>query len=145
MTIVYVGATFDLLHPGHLYVLRRCRELAGDGQVVVGLNTDEFVADFKGHAPVQDYLTRSEILSAIRYVDRVVPNVGGRDSRPTLTAVGPDIIAVGRDYWSPDDARYCAQMGFDHEWLAEHGIRLVYLDWRPGYSSTRIREEAKAR
>lgn len=144
--IVYSGGTYDLLHPGHLYVLRRCRELAGpDGQVVVGLNTDEFVEAFKHHAPVQDYLARSEILSAVRYVDRVVPNLGGADSRPTLQAVGPDIIAVGRDYWSPDDSRYCAQMGFDHAWLDKRGIRLVYLDWRPGYSSTAIREEAKAR
>lgn len=145
MTVVYSGGTYDLLHPGHLYVLRRCRELAGsDGQVVVGLNSDEFVAAFKAHPPVQSYLVRSEVLAAVRYVDRVVPNLGGADSRPILGVVAPDIIAVGRDYWSPDDSKYCRQMGFDRAWLAEHGIRLAYIDWLPGFSSTGIREKARS-
>jgi len=138
--IVYSGGSYDLIHPGHLYVLRKCREL-GD-QVVVGLNTDDFIEEFKGHRPVQSYLERAEILSALRFVDRVVPNLGGADSRPVLEAVGPDIIAVGYDYWSPDDSKYCRQMGFDREWLAAHHIRLVYLDLHPGYSSTNIRRAA---
>ena len=141
--IVYNGGTYDLIHAGHLRTLRKCRELAGPhGQVVIGLNSDAFVAEFKGHPVVQPYEERSEILAAIRYVDRVVPNVGGRDSRPTLTAVSPDVIAVGADWWSPGDARYCTQMGFDLEWLVAHHIRLVYLDAVPGHSSTRIRETA---
>lgn len=141
--IVYNGGTYDLLHVGHLRVLRKCRELAGPGgEVVIGLNSDDFVAEFKGHPTVQPYAERSEILSALRYVDRVIPNVGGPDSRPTLEAVNPDVIAVGHDWYSPDDSRYCTQMGFTREWLAERGIRLVYLDWVPGRSSTQVRATA---
>jgi cytidyltransferase-like protein len=141
---VYNGGTYDLLHPGHLYVFRQLRALAQGGEVVIGLNTDEFVAEFKGHAPVQSYLERSEVLSACRLIDRVVPNVGGADSRPVLEAVAPDILAAGQDWYSPDDSRYCRQMGFTREWLDEHHVKLVYLDWLPGHSSTNLRAIARA-
>jgi glycerol-3-phosphate cytidylyltransferase len=142
--IVYQGGSYDLIHPGHLYTLRQCRVLAGPtGEVVVSLNTDEFIAEFKHHPPVQDYLARSEVLSAIRYVDRVIPNVGGADSKPAIDAVGPDIIAVGADWWSFDDQLYCHQMGFDHEWLDRRGINLVYLKALAGVSSTILRATAR--
>ena len=142
---VYNGGTYDLLHTGHLYVLRQLREMAGPlGQVVIALNTDEFVQEFKHHRPVQPYLERSEILSALRMVDRVVPNVGGADSRPAIEAVMPHIIAAGHDWWSHDDSRYCAQMGFTKEWLFERGIELRYLRWKPDHSSTNLRSAAGA-
>lgn len=144
MTRVYNGASMDLLHPGHLYALRQCRELAGpDGEVIVGLNTDDFIEQFKGHRPVQTYLERAEVLAACRYVDRVVPNLGGADSKPVLEAVMPDIIAVGPDWYDahlPDPwARYHRQMDFDEAWLAEHNIRLHPLRMLPGRSSTNLR------
>lgn len=143
--IVYNGGTYDLLHPGHLYVFRQLRRLAGPGgEVVIGLNTDHFVSEFKAHPPVQSYLERSEVLAACRYIDRVVPNIGGADSRPVLEAVAPDIIGVGKDWYSPDDSKYCRQMGFTPDWLKEHHIELVYMHWLPGHSSTNLRTIAKA-
>lgn len=143
---VYNGGTYDLLHVGHLYVLRTARELAGpDGEVVIALNTDEFVERFKGHRPVQPYLERSEVLTACRYVDRVIPNVGDEDSRPALEAVMPDILLAGADWFSEDDARYCRQMGFDREWLTERGIELRYMPRLvDGRSSTNLRTIARA-
>lgn len=140
--IVYNGGTYDLIHPGHLYVLRECRRLAGpDGAVVIALNTDAFVARFKGHPVRQAYLDRSEVLSAVRYVDRVIPNVGDEDSRPAIEAVMPDIILAGADWQSDDDARYFAQMGFDRAWLDGRGITLRYCPrLLPGRSSTGLRE-----
>ncbi len=142
--IVYNCGTYDLLHPGHLYVFRQLRTLAGfDGVVTVGLNTDEFVSEFKGHPPVQTYDERFEMLSAIRDIDYVVENTGGADSKPTIDFVKPQIIAAGHDWWSQDHSRYCAQMGFDLKWLDDRGIKLVYLDWRRGYSSTNLRSIAR--
>jgi len=141
VTRVYNGGTYDLLHVGHLYVLRQLREMSGPGgEVIIALNTDEFVQEFKHHRPVQGYLERAEILSALRLVDRVIPNVGGPDSKPAILAVMPDIIAAGRDYYSEGHARYCKQMDFTVEWLAEHHIELRYLKWLPGRSSTAIRQ-----
>lgn len=142
---VYNGGTYDLLHPGHLYVLRECRRLAGPGgEVIVALNLDDFVERFKGHRPVQPYLERSEVLSASRLVDRVIPNLGGEDSKPAIEAVMPDIILAGADWQSDDDERYFAQMGFDWAWLHERGIGLRYCPRLvPGRSSTNLRTIAR--
>jgi len=142
---VYNGASMDLLHSGHLYVIRQMRALAGaDGAVIIGLNTDEFIAEFKGHPPVQSLAERMEIVSAIRDVDCVVVNIGGKDSKPVLEMVRPDIIAVGQDWYSVDDSKYCRQMGFDRAWLEDRRIRLHYMDWLPDRSSTNLRVIAKA-
>lgn len=144
---VYNGGTYDLMHVGHLYVLRAARDLAGpDGEVVIALNTDDFVEEFKGHRPVQPYLERSELLAACRYVDRVIPNVGGADSRPAIEAVMPDVILAGAD-WASDEhhTRYCRQMGFDLSWLDDRGIQLAYVARLvEGRSSTNLRAVARA-
>jgi glycerol-3-phosphate cytidylyltransferase-like family protein len=121
------------------------RDLAGPhGKVIIALNTDEFVEQFKGHAPVQSYVEREAMLLAVKDVDEVVGNIGGADSRPAIELAKPDLIAVGRDWYSEDDSRYCTQMGFTREWLQERGIRLVYLEWMDGYSSTNLRATARA-
>lgn len=138
--------TYDLLHSGHLYVLRHARSLAGaDGEVVIGLNSDEFVARFKGHPTVQPYLERDAVLSAIRYVDRVLPNTGDEDMRPIVEAVMPDILLAGRDWWSEDDVRYFEQTKLSRQWLASRGIDLRYMPRLvPDRSSTSLRSIAGA-
>jgi glycerol-3-phosphate cytidylyltransferase len=135
---IYTGGTFDLFHAGHVDLLQQCSDLAGAGGLVtVALNTDEFVEAFKGRRPVIPYGQRQIVLEACRYVDEVIPNIGGADSKPAILAVMPDIVAVGSD-WEHRD--YYAQMDFDKAWLDEHAIRLVYVP-RPtdGPSSTRIK------
>ena len=144
MRVLNVG-TYDLLHPGHLSVFRQMRHLAGPtGTVIVGVNTDDFVERFKGHAPVQTFEERCTMLRAIREIDYVLGNHGAEDATIIVTACRPDIIAVGRDWWSPDDSKYCAQMGFTREWLEDRSIQLRYLDWADGYSSTNIRAVARS-
>jgi len=141
--IVYTGGTFDLLHPGHVALLRDCRKLAGpDGRVVVALNTDTFVASYKGRPPVLSYLERETVLRACRYVDDVVRNSMGGDSRPTIEAVAPDVIAIGMD-WAVKD--YHQQMGFTPEWLAARGITLVYVahPHSTGVTTTDIKARVK--
>lgn len=136
MTVLYTGGTFDLFHYGHVNFLRQCAELAD--KVVVSLNTDEFVAQFKGKAPVIHYPERRAVLLGCTWVDAVVKNVGGPDSKPSIEVVDPDIIAIGDD-WKVKD--YHAQMQFTPEWLEERAIELVYLPYTGGISST----EAKRR
>ena len=131
--VIYTGGTFDLFHAGHVELLRRCAEL---GSVVVSLNTDEFIETYKGRKPVISYEERAKVLDACRYVDRVVPNIGGNDSRLAIDLVKPDLVVIGSD-WAQRD--YYAQMGFTQEWLDERGIGLAYLPYTKGISTTDIK------
>jgi glycerol-3-phosphate cytidylyltransferase len=135
--IVYTGGTMDLFHAGHVFLLRQCRKLAGpDGRVVVALNTDAFVAAYKGKPPVCSYAEREAVLSSCKYVDEVIRNSHGSDSRPAIEAVRPDIIAIGVD-WAGKD--YYAQMSFTQQWLDDRGISLVYLPRPAPISSTEVK------
>jgi glycerol-3-phosphate cytidylyltransferase len=126
--IVYTGGTFDLFHAGHALLLQRCRALAGpDGRVVVALNTDDFIESYKGTPPTIPYVEREVVLLACRYVDEVIPNVGGHDSKPAVEIVRPDLIVIGDD-WAPGKGKdYMAQMGFDDVWLGLMGVDILYL------------------
>ncbi len=135
--IVYTGGTFDLFHAGHVRLLKRCKEIAGTtGEVVVSLNTDEFILEYKGKAPICSFEERREALEACRYVDRVIPNLGGKDSTQAIALVAPDLIVIGSD-WARKD--YYSQMGFTQDWLDELGIGLAYIPYTQGVSSTDIK------
>ena len=135
---VYTGGTFDLFHSGHVNFLKRCQQIAGvDGQVVVALNTDEFIYDYKKKKPVLSFDQRKDVLESCKYVSEVVANVGGSDSKKTIEMVeSVDVIAIGSD-WARKD--YYAQMEFDQDWLDEKNISLIYIPYTKGISSTFIK------
>jgi glycerol-3-phosphate cytidylyltransferase len=135
---VYTGGTFDMFHIGHLNLLKRCHEIAGiSGQVIVSLNTDEFIEQYKGKKPIIPYEDRKEILKSCRYVDNVMENYGGADSKESiLTAQLIDIVAIGSD-WARKD--YYKQMNFTQDWLDEQGISLIYIPYTRGISSTQLK------
>lgn len=134
---VYTGGSFDLFHAGHSNFLRQCSLL---GEVVVSLNTDEFIEKYKGKAPVMKYEERKKVLESCRYVSRVVPNIGGSDSKITILQVNPDIIAIDTG-WAVLD--YYKQMNFDQKWIDENGFVLVYLPRTQDISSTDIKARMK--
>lgn len=134
---VYTGGTFDLFHAGHVRFLKRCAQI---GSVTVSLNTDEFIEEYKGKKPIISYAEREVVLLGCRWVDDVVPNMGGVDSRPSIVLVEPDVIAIGTD-WARRD--YYAQMGFDQDWLDDRGISLCYIPYTAGISSTVIKERMR--
>jgi len=133
-TTLYTGGTFDLFHAGHVNFLRNCTRIAD--KVVVSLNTDQFIASYKGNGPVCTYEERYEVLQACKYVDQVVANTGGADSKPAIERVKPDIIAIGTDWANRD---YYSQMQFTQQWLDEREIVLVYLPYTQSISSTEIK------
>lgn len=137
---LYTGGTFDLFHAGHVEFLRRCTQVADE--VIVSLNSDQFIERYKGKPPVMRYRERREVLNACRYVDGVVLNTGGADSKPSIENVKPDIIAIGSD-WARKD--YHAQMQFDQDWLDERNISLMYIPYTDGISSTDIKARLKKR
>lgn len=134
---VYTGATFDLLHSGHIAFLKRCSDF---GRVTVSLNTDEFIEEYKGKPPVMSYKERRDVLLGCRYVDAVIPNFGGADSTIAIDFVKPDLIVVGSD-WARRD--YYKQMNFTQDWLDERGIALMYVPYTTGISSTIIKSRMR--
>jgi len=136
---VYTGGTFDLFHAGHVKFLKRCQEIAGTaGSVTVSLNTDEFIYEYKKVKPILSYEERFEVLSSCKFVDYVVPNIGGADSKPVIVECEPDVIAIGSD-WARKD--YCKQMQFDQDWLDDRNISLIYIPYTKGISSTLIKQK----
>lgn len=135
---VYTGGTFDLFHVGHLNLLKRCYEIAGSlGQVIVSLNTDEFVYKYKNKTPVIPYEDRKAILESCRYVDSVIENYGQEDSKESIVlAHSIDVVAIGSD-WARKD--YYKQMNFTQDWLDEQNISLIYIPYTKSVSSTQIK------
>jgi cytidyltransferase-like protein len=139
VSTVFTAGTFDLLHPGHVWLFEQCRRIAGpDGEVKVSVNTSEFVAQFKA-PPVQTFDERYQMVKAIKYVDEVLRN-DSEDLTDLLYAVRPDFLVIGSD-WAQKD--YHAQISAPPRWLATHGITLLYIDrWSP-HSSTELKERIR--
>jgi len=132
---VYTGGTFDLFHRGHVNFLRQCKEI-GD-HLTVSLNTDEFIYRYKGNYSVMSYEDRKEILLSCRYVDEVIPNEDGEDSKPAILLVNPKFVVIGSD-WAKKD--YYKQMNFTQQWLDNNGMILVYLPYTENISTTEIKK-----
>lgn len=130
---VYTGGTFDLFHSGHANFLSKCAQL---GRVVVALNSDEFIMEYKKKPSIMSFEERKAVLESCRWVSEVVPNLAGADSKPTIQMVKPDIIAIGTD-WARKD--YYAQMQFDQDWLDDQGISLIYIPYTKGISTTNLK------
>lgn len=131
--ILYTGGTFDLFHFGHQNFLKQCKRISD--HVVVSLNTDDFVERFKNKKPILNFKEREKSLRYCKYVDEVVKNGAGEDSRSCILTVNPTIIAIGDD-WAQKD--YYSQMGFDQQWLDDNRITLVYIPYTKEISSTEI-------
>ncbi len=108
---VLVAGTFDILHPGHIELLRYAWER---GRVYVVVARDESVLKFKGRPPVVPEEQRLKVVSAVRYVYKAMLG-SKRDVLEPVIEVKPDIIVLGPDQWA------------DEEWLRrrleERGIK----------------------
>ncbi len=135
MKTLYTGGTFDILHFGHFSFLEKCKRISD--RVVVALNTDEFIQEFKGKSPILTYQERKKALEYCPFVDEVIENTAGQDSKPTILSVSPEIIAIGDD-WAHKD--YFKQMQFTQEWLDYHKIVLVYIPYTKGISTSEIKK-----
>ena len=138
--------TFDQVHPGHLELIAATRRLVGAlGEVWVGVNTDEFVARYKGRPPILSLASRIEMMGALREVDHVFVNVGDEDARVLIECVKPDLLTIGDDWLDPghDQTRYFRQLGVTHEWMRERGLLVQYIPRTRGLSSSGLRVLSK--
>lgn len=97
MKIVFTNGCFDILHPGHIEILKYAKSL-GD-KVVVGIDSDERVKEKKGDLrPINTSEVRKEMLLAIRYVDAVYVFENDKQLKSLVKKFEPDIMIVGSDW-----------------------------------------------
>jgi cytidyltransferase-like protein len=136
MKVLTVG-TFDLIHSGHIRLIENCYKLAGAcGKVVVGINSDDFVLEYKGRLPVIPLEDRVSVISSLLKVHKVVIN-NSKSLESLLIDEKPNILVVGSD-WATKD--YYSQIGVTLEWLYKNDILLVYTEYTKGISSSKIRK-----
>ena len=128
MKKVITYGTFDLLHKGHVNILKRAREL-GDHLTVV-VSSDEFNA-LKGKKAYTSYEDRKYILEAIKYVDAVLPEFTWEQKVDDVKDNDIDVFVMGDDWEGKFD------------FLKEH-CEVVYLPRTEGVSTTKIKEDLKA-
>ncbi len=126
MKKVITYGTFDLLHYGHINLLRRAKEL-GD-YLIVALSTDEFNWNSKQKKCYFTYEQRKQLLEAIRYVDLVIPETCWEQKVEDVREFKVDTFVIGDDWQGKFDflKDYC---------------EVVYLSRTPEISTTQIKKE----
>ena len=96
--VAVANGAFDLLHVGHVRYLEAAKQAAGEGFLIVGVNTDASVRALKGpRRPLVPEQERAELVAALRCVDRVVL-FGESTAAALLSALRPDLHVKGTDY-----------------------------------------------
>ena len=126
MKRVITYGTYDLLHYGHINLLRRAKAL-GD-YLIVALSTDEFNQDAKGKKTYFSYEIRKNLLGSIRYVDLVIPEKNWEQKIADIQNYQVDVFVMGDDWAGKFDflKDYCD---------------VVYLERTPDISTTKIKAE----
>ena len=127
MKRVITYGTFDLLHYGHINLLRRAKAL-GD-YLIVALSTDEFNNVQKNKQTYFSYEERRLLLEAIRYVDLVIPEENWEQKREDVRLYHVDTFVMGDDWKGKFD------------FLKDEGCEVVYLPRTPEISTTQIKQE----
>lgn len=127
MKRILTYGTFDLLHFGHIEILRRAKEL-GD-YLIVAVSTDEF-NKIKGKKAYHNYETRKKMLEAIRYVDLVIPENTWEQKRNDVVEYKVDTVVMGSD-WENNENFECLR----------DICNVVYLPRTEGISTSKIKQD----
>lgn len=135
MPTVYMGMSADLLHPGHVNIIKKAAEL---GELTIGLLTDSAIASYK-RLPFLTFEQRKSVVENIKGVVRVVPQET-LNYEPNLRAYKPDIVVHGDDWKTGVQKKTRARV---IEVLAEWGGKLVEFPYTEGISSTQLHGSIK--
>ena len=135
MKTVYVGMSADIIHPGHLNIIKEARKL---GKLTVGVLTDEAIASYK-RLPYMDYEQRKLIIENIKGVDNVIPQ-NTLDYVPNLKKIKPDFVVHGDD-WKEGVQKNVRENVC--KVLNEWGGKLVDVPYTKGISSTKLNNSIK--
>lgn len=132
---VYIGMSADLVHPGHLNIIKRAREL---GEVTVGLLTDKAIASYK-RLPFMTFDQRKEVIENIKGVSKVIPQ-HTLDYVVNLQLLKPDYVIHGDD-WKNGVQKQTRQKVIDalKDWNGE----LIEIPYTEGISSTQLNSAIK--
>lgn len=128
----YTTGVYDMFHVGHLNILMRAKEQCD--YLIVGVSTDELVENYKHKTPIIPFEERIAIVSAIKYVDRVVPQVN-MDKFAAWKELHFDAIFHGDD-WKGSTMYNEIEQKFN-----EVGVDMVFLPHTAGTSSTLLSEK----
>ena len=128
--IVYVGISADLMHPGHINILKEANKY---GRVIVGLLTDAAIASYK-RLPFLTYSQREQVIINMKQVYKVVPQET-LDYRPNLEKIRPDVVVHGDDWKTGVQSKIRSQV---NETLKKWGGELIEVPYTPGISSTQL-------
>ena len=128
--LVYVAMSADIIHPGHLNIIKEAAKL---GDVTVGVLTDAAIASYK-RLPYMNYEQRAAVVAALKGVTRVIPQEQ-LDYIPNLLKLKPDFVVHGTD-WREGVQAKTRQGVIDT--LAQWGGKLVEPEYTPGISSTQL-------
>lgn len=131
MVIGYTTGVFDLFHIGHLNILKRAKEMCD--YLIVGVSTDELVKQYKNKTPVISYEERVQIVEAIKYVDRVVPQTH-RDKFAAWQEHKFNRMFVG------DDWKGSPLFNELEEKFKPLGVEIIYFPYTTGTSSTLLKK-----
>ena len=133
--IVFTNGCFDLLHAGHVRLLREAKKL-GD-LLIVALNSDSSVREIKGpDRPILPEEERAELIAALEMVDYVTL-FDEPDPLNVLRELRPDVLAKGGD-WAEDKI-------VGREWVESYGGKVAVIPYLKGHSSTEIIERMRKR
>ena len=135
MSLVFTAGVWDILHIGHVNLLRRAKAL-GD-TLVAGVLTDEAAERYKPR-PVMPFEQRLELVRALRMVDDVV-TVHDTNATPVLIELNADILVHG------SDISHKPGWEIGQTWMRENGKQFVVLPYTEGVSSTRLKDAVRAR
>ena len=137
MNIVYSYFVLDIVHRGHLMMLKNSKAIAGpEGRLIVGIVSDEAVLAKKGKAPILDFSERLELANSIQYVDLVV---GQKNYTPyeNVKNIAPNILMESESH---DEA----QINEGRRLMKELGGRVIVMPYFQDQSSTLIKSKISA-
>ncbi|MBQ7274512.1 MAG: adenylyltransferase/cytidyltransferase family protein [Clostridiales bacterium] len=127
--IGYTAGVYDMFHIGHLNVIRNAKQQCD--YLIVAVSTDELVQKEKGKTPVIPFSERVEIISALKYVDKVVPQIN-KNKVEAWNKYHFDRMFVGSDW------KGTPQWDMYEKQFSPLGVDIVYLSHTDGISSTQL-------
>lgn len=132
-TVGFTASSFDLLHAGHILMLAEARNHCD--YLIVALQTNPVDRPEK-NKPIQSTAERWIQLSAVRFIDEIIPYDTEEDLLVLIQSLKPDVRILGEDYLDKDFT--------GKQWCLDNGIEIIYTKREHKYSTTALRKKIES-